>query len=145
MASGADIINGALRKLGVNPSDSAITGQEMLDGIEVLNDMLIEWENSGIILGFAPIADPADAIRVPRGTEGAIKANLAGRLASDYSKQITPTLAAEISASTDNMLRLISKPLEVEFPDTLPTGSGNQCYDIDLDRRFFPVNSEENF
>ena len=145
MATGADMVNGALRKLGVNPSDSAITGQEMLDGIESMNDMLIEWENSGIVLGFAPIADSADTVRVPRGTENAIKANLAGRIASDYSKQITPALMAEISASTDNMLRIVSKPIDVEFPDTLPKGSGNQCYDDDIDSRFFPVNNEENF
>ena len=145
MASGADIVNGALRKLGVNPSDSAITGQEMLDGIESLNDMLLEWENSGIVLGFAAIADSADILRVPRGTENAIKANLAGRLASDYSKQISLALSSEISASSENMLRIISRPLDVDFPDTLPLGNGNQCIDINEDRRFFPVNKEENF
>ena len=145
MASGADIVNGALRKLGVNPSDSAITGQEMLDGIESLNDMLIEWENSGIVLGFAPIADSADTIRVPRGTEAAIKASLAGRLASDYSKQPSASLMGEISAAFDNMLRIIQKPLDVEFPDTLPIGSGNQCIDINEDQRFFTANTEENF
>lgn len=145
MATGSDIVNGALRKLGVNPSDSAITGQEMLDGIESMNDMLIEWENSGLVLGFSPIADPADTIRVPRGTENAIKANLAGRLASDYSKQISVALAGEIAASSDNMLRIISKPVDVEYPDTLPSGSGNQCFDTELDRRFFPLNNDENF
>jgi len=145
MATGADIVNGALRKLGVNPSDSTITGQEMLDGIESLNDMLIEWENSGLVLGFAPIADSADTVRVPRGTENAIKANLAGRMASDYSKQLSAALVAEISASSDNMLRIISKPVDVEYPDTLPYGSGNQCYNDTIYRRFFPVNDEENF
>ena len=145
MASGADIVNGALRKLGVNPSDSAITGQEMSDGIDALNDMLIEWENSGIVLGFAPIADPADTIRVPRGTEAAIKSNLAGRMASEYSKQISQSLAGEILASSENMLRLIMKPIEVEFPDTLPLGSGNQCIDTNIDQRFFPANKDENF
>lgn len=144
MASGADIVNGALRKLGVKPADDTITGQEMLDGIEVLNDMLIEWENSGIRLGFAPIADSADIIRVPRGTEEAIKGNLAGRLAPEYGKQVTPTLAAGISLATDSMLRIISKPLDVKFPDSLPLGSGNQCTDFE-DQRFFPENEAENF
>lgn len=143
MATGSDIVNGALRKLGVNPSDSAITGQEMLDGIESLNDMLTEWENSGIVLGFAPIADSADTVRVPRGTEAAIKASLAGRIASDYSKHPSVALMGEISASFDNMLRVIAKPLDVEYPDTLPTGSGNQCYDDD--ETFFPQNNSENF
>lgn len=145
MASGAEIVNGALRKLGVNPSDSAITGQEMLDGIEVLNDMLIEWENSGIVLGFAPIADSADEVRVPRGTEDAVKSNLAGRLAPEYSKQITPTLAASISASTDNMLRLIQDAPDVDYPGNLPQGSGNECYDTNFGRRFYPKDKEENF
>jgi hypothetical protein len=143
MATGADIVNGALRKLGVKPSDSAITGQEMLDGIESMNDMLIEWENSGIVMGFAPIADSADTVRVPRGTESTIKAALAGRLASDYSKQPSASLLGEISASFDNMLRITQKPLNVEFPDTLPSGSGNEC--TDTDTRFFPINNEENF
>lgn len=145
MASGADMVIGALRKLGIKPSDSDIQGQEMLDGIEVMNNMLIEWENSGIVLGFAPIAVPADVVRAPRGTEDAIQANLAARIAPEYSKQITPTLAAAISASTDNMLRIISQPVDVEYPDTLPKGSGNQCYGDDYYRRFFPVNNEENF
>jgi len=140
------MVNGAFRKLGINPSDSAIEGQEMLAGIETMNDMLSEWEASGIVLGFSPIADSADTVRVPRSTENAIKANLAGRMASDYSKQLSPALVAEISASTDNMLRIISKPLEVEFPDTLPLGSGNHCADNTYwDQRFFNANNKENF
>lgn len=145
MASGLDMVIGALRKLNIKPSDSSVTGQEMLDGIEVLNDMLIEWENSGILLGFSPIADPADTVRVPRGTESAIKSNLAAKIAPEYAKQISVALAADIDISTSNMLRLISKPIEVEFPDTLPLGAGNQCIDINEDQRFFPVNKEENF
>lgn len=143
MATGSDIVNGALRKLGVNPSDSAITGQEMLDGIESMNDMLIEWENSGIVLGFAPIADSADTVRIPRGTENAVKANLAGRMASDYSKQIQPALAAEIGASSDNMLRIIQGAPDVDYPDNLPRGSGNECWSED--KRFFPEVEEDNF
>jgi hypothetical protein len=145
MATGADMVNGALRKLGVNPSDSAIEGQEMLDGIETMNDMLIEWENSGMVLGFAPIADPADTVRVPRGTEGAIKAQLAGRLSSDYSKQLTPALVGEMTVGMDNMLRIIMSAPDVDYPSNLPRGSGNECYDIDFDRRFFPKNKDENF
>lgn len=145
MATGADMVNGALRKLGIRPSDSAISPQEMLDGIESLNDMLIEWENSGLLLGFAPIADSGDVVRVPRGTENAVKANLAGRLASDYSKQISTALAAEIGASSDNMLRIIMDALDVDYPGNLPRGSGNECYDTNFGRRFFPKDKEENF
>ncbi len=145
MASGADIVNGAHRKLGIKESDSSISGQEMTDGIEALNDMLSEWEESGIILGFAPIADSADIVRVPRGTVGGIKSNLAGRLASDYSKQVSISLAAEIDFSMNNILKMTMKPLEVEFPDTLPLGQGNDCADVSIDQRFFHANESENF
>ena len=109
MASGADIVTSALRKLGVKTADDTITGQEMIDGIEVLNDMLIGWENSGIRLGFSPIADSADIVRVPRGTEAGIKYNLAGFLAAEYGKQVSLTLAAAISTSTTTMLAIVSK------------------------------------
>ena len=145
MASGADIVNGAYSNLGLSPSDSAITGSEMTDAIEIMNDMLIEWENSGIMLGFSPIATPADVISVPRGAETAIKSNLAGRLAPSLSKQISPTLAAVIKASTENLLRMIHKPVDVEYPDSLPSGSGNQAYNDTTDRNFFPLNNTENF
>ncbi len=144
MATGADMVNGALRLLGVKPADDSVTGQEMLDGIEVLNDMLMSWESSGRTLGFSPISDSADELRIPAGTEIGVKSNLAAFLAPEYGKQITPTLAAAINVATNTMLSIINGPITMSFPDTLPFGSGNYHADYQNDH-FFPDDEKENF
>jgi len=145
MATGQQLVTSALRKLGVKGADSDITGQEMLDGVEVLNDMLIGWENSGlVVMGFSPIASPSDNVRVPRGTEEGIKSNLAVVLAPEYEVQISQALALSADAGLNTILLITQKPLDVEYPDSLPIGAGN-C-DIDtLDQNFFGTNKSENF
>lgn len=145
MATGQDIVNGALRKLGYKSADSAITGQELLDGVEDLNDLLSEYEKKGLLMGFSRIADPADTVRIPAGSEGPIKLMLMGRLASDYSKQLTPTQATAINDAEKSFLMIIKQPLDVEYPDTLPLGAGNDGIDVADQQRFFANNNEENF
>jgi len=146
MATGSDIVLGAYQKLGLKPADSDITGQEMLDAIIVLNDMMMEFENSGVTFGYSPIGEPSDTIRVPIGTENGIKATLAGYLAPNLDVAISATLAAQIEVSQQKMFQIIRKPINTRYPDTLPLGSGNDCDDFTLfNDRFFPPNEKENF
>jgi hypothetical protein len=143
MATGGDFVRGALRKLGVRNSESPIESFEMQDGVEVFNDMMSELEPV-LKLGFSPIANEAATVRVPRGTHDALKYQLALRLAPDYSKPITPELAAGASGSMENLLNNNVFIGDVKFPDSLPIGSGNGCPEYE-DQRFFPENEAENF
>jgi len=143
MSTGSDFVRGALRKLGVRSAESPIEAFEMSDGIEVMNDMLSEWEPR-TKFGFTPIADSADEVRVPRESHDAIKSNLAIRLAPDYSKPISDSLAASAIAGMENVLIGTVNIGDVKYPDTLPVGSGNECTDYE-DQRFFPNNEQENF
>jgi hypothetical protein len=146
MATGGELVTGAYRKLGIKPADSDITGSEMKDGIETLNDMMFELENSGILFGYERINSPSEVARIPVGTENGVKATLAGYLAADLHKQITPTLAAQIAESRTNMLRILRGNITVKFPATLPIGSGNKCNGtFNRDRNFFRNNKKLNF
>jgi len=145
MATASDIINDALEEIGYKSAEAPVEAADAQLGLRKLNDMLAEWNDPGIKLGAAPVAALADTVRLPRGAVGAVKLNLAGRLAGPFSRPISVELAASIKASTDALLRAIVKPIEVEYPGTLPLGAGNECNDVNWDARFFTQNDKENF
>jgi hypothetical protein len=107
--------------------------------------MLTEWDDLGIITGYNPVLNGADTLEVDRSAVGAIKFKLAIRLAPSFQKAVTPALMVN---ADDSFARLEASSAyigEVAYPDTLPIGSGNQCPNINTDRRFFSNNKTENF
>ena len=142
MATALEFITDALEELGYLGAETPLESTDSDKAFGVFNDMLAEWGESGILPGAAPVANLSDVIRVPRGSHSAIKLNLAGKCASPFRRPITPTLAASIKASNESLLRMTAKIGTVKYPDSLPTGSGNECYDQD---RFFNETDETNF
>lgn len=143
MATASDVVNRALTKAGIRADESTVTASQMNDGTDALNDMLISWENSGILLGFQPVSNSADEIRVPRHALAAIKSNLAVFLAGEYGRPANAILLAEAISTKDDLLTSLVQVGDVEYPSTLPQGSGNHYYDDDL--RLFPESKNENF
>ncbi len=144
MATGADIVTAALRKLGIRTAESPLTASELADGLSEMNDMLAKWEGKGINFGFDPISSAADTVEAPGSAIAAIKSNLSIRLAPDYSRIVSQTLKDQAEKDYNDLLTSEYGPNTVEFPDTLPLGSGNTCVELH-DQQFFPKNSKENF
>ena len=94
MTTSADIISGALKHLGIRAAESPLTAAEVQDGLEDLNDMGAEWEESGLRMGFEPNLDANATLNLPRSAIAAFKANLAVRIAAQYSRLVPPTLSA---------------------------------------------------
>ena len=138
MATGNDFIVGAMRKIEINAAESAIEAYETADAMEVLNDMLSELEPT-LKLGFKPISAATSTVRVPRSSHLMIKTNLAVHLLAEYGKPISPVLASLAVSTMENLLRSIVK-VDVDYPNSLPQGSGNEC---DYNDRFFPTPSED--
>jgi len=131
MPTARDVVTGAYGHLGItDPSPD-----ELSDGLVNMNDMLAAWEPTHK-LGFSPLASASDSLRVPRYAVGAIKAHLAILLASSKGKVVPDSLAVEARKLKDAWP---AKPLRVEYPSTLPMGSGNNS------GTFFPENTQENF
>ena len=140
MATASDIIKGALRKLGVRESESAISDSEMADGLEDLNDL---GASNNL---FAPVANVSDTIRVPRGLDGALKLALAEKLLTDYADiQLTPVLAKSFNGAWNEIWRITNGTIEVNFPNTLPLGSGNDDSYYLWDDSFFSESEKLNF
>ncbi len=144
MTTAADIIRGALRRLQVNGSETPIEDDEIADGLEDLNDWANQLESSTLPLGFIPAVVPADDINIPKQAVGMYKDNLAIYMAGQYGAPLAQSLIKSASDSMNAALIMFQKTISVQYPDTLPVGTGNHCDSV-FDEKFFTVNEPENF
>ena len=142
--TGNKIIVRSLTRLGIRASETSLQADEVQDGLDLLNDMLSEWERL-YHLGFSPIENITDEVRVPRNANGAIIDHLAIRMAPEYSRPISSALATSARLSLNNLLNANVFIGDVDYPSTLPKGSGNECPDLDDHTRFFPEKDKGNF
>jgi len=140
-----EVVSDAFEEIGVKKAEIEITNDELQSGIRRANDLGASWDAIGYIVGYNPVFNGDDTLELEPAAISAFKYNLATRLAPSYQKQVTIELAT-IAANTFEIL--INQNIfigEVEFPDTLPLGSGNQCANNDTNQRFFPNNKTDNF
>lgn len=146
MATGADIVNGAVRLIGINPINDPIEGNEMIDAVEFLNDILTLKSAVLDFLAFTRIVNPSDEVAIPDESLLWVKAILAVPLAGTFSMQIPQSLGLITTDAYNTMLAALNGPLDVQYPSTLPMGSGNDCdYDLWYRQNFFPTTDKENF
>ena len=145
MATAADIIKAALRRLQVVGSETPIEADEIQDGLEDLNDFGSSHESGFLALGFVSLANSADVVNIPLDTVGYFKDAFALYIAGQYGAPIPQSLILSHDRSKASALNAYQPVIDVEYPDTLPIGSGNEC-DLNVeDQRFFNPNSTENF
>lgn len=144
MATAQHFIDRAMSRIGVKTAEIVLEASEAQTGLDLLNDMLASWEFV-TPMGFVPVANLTDEVRAERGFNGAIIDNLAIYAAPEFQKQPNAALVATAVALREQMMVQLVDIGEVSYPSTLPLGSGNQCSDVDLDRRFFPADDKVNF
>lgn len=145
MATAADIIKGALRRLQVIEDETPIEASEIQDGLEDLNDWGSAHEVGFLALGFSPVENAADTVNIPREAVGYFKDALALYIAGQYGTPVPQTLVISAQMTKSAALNAFQQPIDVEYPDTLPIGSGNECDLITTDQKFFRPNNKENF
>jgi len=145
MVTAIDIITDALEEIGYKAAETPLEADDIRVGLKRLNGMLSEWELAGKGLGVAPVKNPADVLRLPQGLESPVMYNLAGRLTAPMRVPMTSELANNISAASKNLLTYTAKLGKINFPDTIPLGSGNNCDYGDFNDVFFPENEQGNF
>jgi hypothetical protein len=145
MATGVYFVTKALGLLNIRAAETALEPSELQDGLDLLNDMLSNWEPV-YQLGFSPIAELTDEVRIPREVNKAVIDALAILMAPEYGRKVSAELLASAKLSYENMINFIVFIGDVDHPSTLPRGSGNQCdYDAWLNNTFFPEKDKRNF
>ena len=145
MATMRVIVQDAFEEIGVKTAEVALTDDELQSGIRRCNDMLLEWDDIGIIVGYTEVLNGDDVVNVERNAIAAVKYNLAIRLAPSFQKLVGAALAALASGTMEVLMASGTDLSNIAYPDTLPLGSGNQCANDGTKQRFFPNNKTDNF
>ncbi len=145
MTTVLQIVDGAAEKIGVKEAESALESADFQIIVNEMNDLLTEWSDIGLTPAFKEVTESTDTVDIDRNAVSAVKNALAIRIAPSFERIVTQALALNASNSLSRLETSVVFIGEVAFPDTLPTGSGNDCPDSFINDRFFKSNPSENF
>tara|TARA_R110000744_G_scaffold371735_1_gene482941 strand:- start:43 stop:480 length:438 start_codon:yes stop_codon:yes gene_type:complete len=145
MTTVLQIVNGAAEHVNVRTAETDLEAFEFQQILDNMNDLLSEWADSGLTPAFTEVSNSTDTVNIDRNAVAAVKYALAIRIAPAFTKVVTQALAKNAADSFQKLQASVVYIGRVAYPDTLPTGSGNDCFDGFDDDRFFPANSEVNF
>jgi len=143
MTTALKIIKAGFRKANINSGYTPLNATETSDALEILNDLIIQWNALGVLTGIDPVTSLDTDLFEPRYSTRCLKLMVGGEICVEFGKPIDPGFAAIASSAYNSMLTVSVPPQEVEYPDTLPLGSGND-YDCE-NELFFPANTINNF
>lgn len=144
MARAAEVVNRALSLIMVQPSEAPIQPDEAATAIEVMNDMMAEWDADGVSVGYSIISSLSDELTVPDYALAAIKSNLAIRLAPEFLEtDAPPLLQRNAGRSYDRLVNIVVNVPQCEYPCTLPLGSGNTGNRYNYVDRFYSCPEDE--
>lgn len=145
MTTVLQIVEGSAEKIGVREAESPLEPADYQLILNEMNDMGTEWADIGLTPAFVEVFNEDDTVNIDRNAVSAFKNTLAIRIAPSFERIVTSALA-KIADDTLNRLRASVIHIgPVAYPDTLPTGSGNDCGGPFLNDRFFDQNKTENF
>ena len=135
MLTKLELVQGAYEQMRIWGLTSSVTPVESELALKRLNGLLLHWENKGVYLGWhIGTGDINEDSGLPDWSQEAVFTNLAIKLLPAFGKTASREQVAEASDSF-NAISLKCYD-NMEYPDTMPVGAGNQRYGYSS-RRFF--------
>lgn len=129
--SHVDLIRDALGLLGVLRETQAPSAEQSEHGLRVLNEMMADWEQDGVDVGFVPASSLADNLSTEDAYIASIKYNLAHMLAPYYGRQTPPVVLERAITYYNRLTRENVKAQIVEADMThLALGERNGSWSI---------------
>lgn len=132
MTTNSDIIEAALRDLGVIAETQTPSAEQGVTCLAELNNMMEVWTENGINIGYFEQSSTSDTCPIPKWAEGGVKSKLGEYLAPKYGA----TVSAEHAAKTEALYGMILRKSLVESIEGadmshMPVGSARRGgYDI---------------
>ena len=143
-------INQAFDEMGYASYAYDLPDDQILVSKYRLDSMIATWNGRGIILGYPlqsnqTASDLDSETDVPDYAYEAIYTNLAIRLAGSIGKEVSGGLRKTAREAYRVLLLRVQRPLEMQYPETLPRGAGNKPYVYDTDYFDKPTDPIEFF
>lgn len=128
------IISDALLELGVINESETPSAEQGSHALRKLNQMLEEWEEAGIKLGWAEQSDTSGTAPLPPYAERGVTLKLTLALASSYggAASVTPALVAEADDAYGRLLRkaMLGNVVERKTGNIAPSEVPGGVWDI---------------
>jgi len=143
MATVKEVVTDALEEILVQAAEEPIAAADGETGIRYLNDMLTMWEILGVNLGFTEVENMGDQLTVDPGALFGIKKLLAISLAPKFNAEISPVLYQQAKIGWEAILDLTFEITAIQYPSTLPIGSGNSIgHSSNISSSYYPELNE---
>lgn len=127
MATAKEVIYDALEEIRFKGAEDPIQKYEAESARRYLNDMMTMWAAKGINLGYTVISNIGETLTVPDGAIFGIKKLLAISISSKLKAEVSQLLYKQAEEGWKAILNLAFSISPLEYPETLPKGSGNYC------------------
>ena len=126
-----ELIIQAFEELGLSGYDFDSRPEELNTALKRLDSLLAMWNAKGIRLGYpipstAEGSDLDDDSNLPDSANEAVITNLAVRIAPTIGKGASRDTKKVAKESYTALLTLVTQPVTMSFPNTLPLGAGNK-------------------
>lgn len=126
MSTNLTFINDALSLIGVIPEGIDATPEQGALALRTVNEMVEEWTDDGVVVGWSPQTDLNDVLTVKGNELTAIKHHLAIRLCPHFGREPSPTLVA-LAVTAYNKLQRDQMVSELEPVEaSMPLGEGQR-------------------
>lgn len=138
MATAEQAVKAILQKILVQASEAPIEASEAQDVIFTMNNYMLDLDASGVALGYTEVTNLGDTITIPTGALRGLIYNVAIEVAPEFNGTVTATLAKIAAESLQTMRKLGQSIGKMQYPSTLPIGSGNESHGAFRVNHFFP-------
>ena len=121
MATNLDVITDAFRVAGILNEKSTLSGSKGQTGLTLLNDMMSDWEEDGIELGYFPQTLVSDTIPIDDEHLRGVKYNLARAVSSRFPIEMPPETLRIAELTFARLAKATTEDFTTDFSH-MPTG-----------------------
>jgi len=125
MPKAIDIVEGAFRRLNINPAITTIPKGQITEAIIRLNDYMFQKAQVGKDINYNEATNSSDELRTPAFATNWMKLSLATLIAPDYGRAISVELAAALNDAERDISIILSDDNIVYYPANMPVGDVN--------------------
>jgi hypothetical protein len=115
MSTNLEIVQDALEALGIIGETATPSAEQGSHALRKLNQMMEQWEEDGIKLGYFAQTDTTQDCPIPLYAERGVAASLAIFLAPTYGASVSAELADQADKGFQTILRKAVKPPEADM------------------------------
>ena len=128
MATNLDVITAAYRGANIIDERATPSGTQGATGLQLLNDMMSDWEADGVELGYFPQTSVSATIPVEEENLRGIKANLIRAVAADAGFELSSEAIRIAVLTYARLQKRTTEEVHTNF-DHMP-GGGHHRYNI---------------